>query len=354
MSRTRHPAAGREALIERLREAGATDEQIRAAIEHDRLALLPAELLLSRDCRYTIDEAAERSGVDREFLERHLVATGMVRARAGEKVLSDTHLDALERIKRTLDAGLPEELLLRIDHVFNRGIALVADGMVDIIFAQVLRSSTSEAELGLRIERVARALREDLAVYLAATMETHLRERIEREALSRAELEAGALPGARETAVCFADLVDFTRLSDQGGSEQVTEIATAFADLAAEVAEPPVRLVKLIGDAAMLVSAEPVPLVDAAFDLRDRARGAGLPALRIGVALGPALERLGDWYGRTVNLASRLTAAAPPDSIVASPEVASRLGDAFDVREVGTVTLKGLAEPIEMCHLHRA
>ena len=347
MNQTRH------AFIERLREAGATDAQIRAAIEHDRLALLPAELLLSRDCRYTIDEAADLSGLDRDVLERHLIATGMGRPRPGEKVLTETHLDGLKRVKRTLDAGFPEELLLRIDHVFNRGIALVADGMVDLIFAEVLRSSESEVDLGLRIERVARALRGDLAVYLAATMETHLRERIERAALSRAEVEAGSLPGAREAAVCFADLVEFTRLSDQAGSEQVTEIATAFADLAADVAEPPVRLVKLIGDEAMLVSAEPEPLVDAAFALRDRARRAGLPELRIGVAIGPALERLGDWYGRTVNLASRLTAAAPVDSVVASPEVASRLGDAYSADELGTVTLKGFAEPIEICRLHR-
>lgn len=346
-------AASTDTLIERLREAGATDEQIREAVEHDRLALLPAQLLLSRDCRYTIDEAAELSGLDRDFLVRHLVATGMARARPGENVLSETHLDALERMKRRLDAGLPEELLLRIDHVFNRGIALVADGMVDIIFAQLLRSSESEAEFGLRIERVARALRDDLAVYLAATMETHLRERIEREALSRAEVEAGALPGARQTAVCFADLVDFTRLSDQEGSELVTEIATTFADHAAEVAAPPVRLVKLIGDAAMLVCPEPEPLVDAAFALRERARRAGLPPLRIGVALGPALERLGDWYGRTVNLASRLTTAAPTDAIVVSPEVASRLGDRFTLDALGPVTLKGLAEPVEMCRLER-
>ncbi|HEX2102236.1 MAG TPA: adenylate/guanylate cyclase domain-containing protein, partial [Solirubrobacteraceae bacterium] len=169
----------------------------------------------------------------------------------------------------------------------------------------------------------------DLAVYLAATMETHLRERIERAALTRAEVEAGSLPGARETAVCFADL-------------------------AADVAEPPVRLVKTIGDAAMLVCPEPEPLVDAAFALRERSRQAGLPVLRIGVALGPALERLGDWYGRTVNLASRLTAAAPVDSIVASPEVASRLDEAFTAEELGTVRLKGLAEPIRICRLHRA
>ena len=71
------------------------------------------------------------------------------------------------------------------------------------------------------------------------------------------------------------------------------------------------------------------------------------------MALGPALERLGDWYGRTVNLASRLTAAAPADSIVASPEVASLLGDGYTVDELGPVTLKGLAEPIAICRLDR-
>ena len=72
------------------------------------------------------------------------------------------------------------------------------------------------------------------------------------------------------------------------------------------------RLVKLIGDAAMLVGPEPGAVLDAALDLVGAAaeEGEDFPLLRAGVASGQAIPRGGDWYGRPVNLASRITAIA--------------------------------------------
>lgn len=85
-----------------------------------------------------------------------------------------------------------------------------------------------------------------------------------------------------------------------------------LGEVASEVARPPVRLVKLIGDAAMLVSPEADVLVDAALKLiAAGADGDRLPPLRAGIAMGPALRRGGDWYGHTVNLASRVCEEAP-------------------------------------------
>src|SRR5208283_1861906 len=85
-----------------------------------------------------------------------------------------------------------------------------------------------------------------------------------------------------------------------------------------KVAEPPVRLVKTIGDAAMFASVEPQPLLDAALRLLDAAdaEGQDFPQMRAGGALGPALPRAGDWFGRPVNLASRITQVARPGSLL--------------------------------------
>ena len=87
-----------------------------------------------------------------------------------------------------------------------------------------------------------------------------------------------------------------------------------LGELAAAVVEPPVRLVKMIGDAAMVVGPEPGPVVEAALALVEAAENEGedFPLLRAGVASGQALARAGDWYGRPVNLASRITAIARP------------------------------------------
>ena len=82
--------------------------------------------------------------------------------------------------------------------------------------------------------------------------------------------------------------------------------------------DAPVRLIKTIGDAAMLTSLEPEPLLDAALTLLDAAEAEAedFPQLRAGIAIGPALSRAGDWFGRPVNLASRITQIARPGSLL--------------------------------------
>ena len=65
------------------------------------------------------------------------------------------------------------------------------------------------------------------------------------------------LPGSREVAVCFADLVGFTRLGEEVAPEELGHLAARLEALAADAAEPPVKLVKTIGDAAMLTAPEP-------------------------------------------------------------------------------------------------
>ena len=141
--------------------------------------------------------------------------------------------------------------------------------------------------------------------------------------ISAMERSGGRLPGSREVAVCFADLVGFTRLGEEVPPDELGRLAVRLEALASEVAEPPVRLVKTIGDAAMLASPEPEPLLGAALALIDAADAEGdyFPQLRAGAALGPALLRAGDWFGRPVNLASRITSIARPGSLLAEREL---------------------------------
>jgi adenylate cyclase len=119
--------------------------------------------------------------------------------------------------------------------------------------------------------------------------------------------------------------------------------------MAADVARPPVRLVKTIGDAAMLVAPEPVPLLRASLGLIATAEGEGegFPQLHAGIAHGPALQRYGDWYGPTVNVAARLTARARPSSLLATEAVRELAGDGeFSWTEAGRKRIKGLKQPI--------
>ena len=147
--------------------------------------------------------------------------------------------------------------------------------------------------------------------------------------------------------IAFADLVGFTRLGESLEIEQIGDLTGRLFELASDAARPPVRLVKMIGDAAMFAS----PRVRAA------ARGgrsgwssaAGteeIPPLRAGVARGQALGRGGDWYGRPVNLAARITSFARPDSVVVAQEVKDALeaedGEDFSFSFAGKHRFKGI------------
>ena len=127
----------------------------------------------------------------------------------------------------------------------------------------------------------------------------------------------------------------------------------------ATVAQP-VRFVKSIGDAVMLVSPDASNLLDAALTLVDAAgeQHSGLPELRAGVATGPALSRAGDWFGRPVNLASRITAIARPGSVLAAEGVQEAFGDAkeadrFRFTAAGHRELKGISRPVRLYRVRR-
>jgi adenylate cyclase len=113
--------------------------------------------------------------------------------------------------------------------------------------------------------------------------------------------------------------------------------------------------VKTIGDAVMLVSPEPDPLLDVALGLVEVAEreGEDFPQLRAGVALGPGLPRAGDWYGRAVNLASRLTSFARPGSVVADKATRDEAGD-WAWSFAGQHRFKGVRGEVPVFRVRRA
>jgi adenylate cyclase len=171
----------------------------------------------------------------------------------------------------------------------------------------------------------------------------HLRDVLRNEAVTAAERESGRLPGAREVAVCFADLVGFTRLGEELPADDIGAVAGRLEEMTAHVVCAPVRFVKTIGDAAMLVSPEIEPLLGNALELVEMAAAErDFPRLRAGVAFGPALRRAGDYYGRPVNLASRVTGLARPDSVLVTEEVQEAVEKQFDFSFAGARSIRGV------------
>jgi adenylate cyclase len=174
----------------------------------------------------------------------------------------------------------------------------------------------------------------------------HLLEIIRSDVLDAEQLATGNITGSRDLAVAFADLVGFTRLGGRVPPEDLGAVARRLEALAADVAEPGVRLVKTIGDAVMLTSTDPECLLRCLVGVAEAvdAEGEDFPQVRCGIAHGPAVERDGDVYGHSVNLASRVTGIARPGSVLATEEVHDAVQDGFAWSYAGERKVKGVGE----------
>ena len=156
-------------------------------------------------------------------------------------------------------------------------------------------------------------------------------------------------------AIVFVDLAGFTRLTRERGDDSAVLAAASLqrhADAAAT--RHGGRLVKLLGDGAMLRLTDASAGVDAALDLVEVMGGEGALSTHAGVHAGSVIERDLDVFGQTVNLASRIADAADPGEVLASEAVAHAAHDgAFLFERVNDVELKGLPEPTPLFRVAR-
>ncbi len=322
---------GRLRLLEELAEGGVSLEELRRAVEEQRLALLPVERELEGGGpRHTLAQVAGLSGLDREFLERQFRANGVSVPEAGEAALTDADVDAAQRLAALRAAGMPDEQIHEIGRVLGMSMSTVAAATRRSVVQSFLQPGDTEYDLGRRLAEVARGMTPVMAESLAYLYRLHLRDQIRRDLVTDEALEFGRSVGAEEICVCFADLVGFTKLGEQVAPEELGAITGRLTELATDVARTPVRLVKMLGDAAMLVARQNEPLLDAALELVATADAEeGFPQLRVGVGSGPALPRAGDWYGHPVNLASRITDIARPGSVLCDEQTMESAADAL-------------------------
>lgn len=346
----------RRELLQELADDGASLEELKQAVAEDRLALLPVERVLHGGGeRYTLEQLLERSGVPRDLFLRQRQALGLPIPPEGEAAFTDEDIEGVKRLKAFLDAGLPEEGILQSARVIGMAMAQVAAANRELIGAALMQPGDTERDLGLRYAQAARELGPMLAPVLREVLNLHLREQVRQDVVGQANLASGEFAGTSEVTACFADLVGFTKLGEVLSVGELGGVAGRLGELAGEVAKPPVRLVKLIGDAAMLVSSEPEALGEAALSLVEvaDAEGQDFPQLRVGVAHGAAIGRGGDFYGPPVNLASRITAVARPGSVLASDEAKKAMGDRFDYSLAGERRLKGISGRVKLFRVRR-
>jgi len=291
--------ASRVELLERLAADGTPLEELRAAVEEGRLAVLPVERMLAGEPRYSPEELAEIAGVPMEVLQRQWRSIGVAVPTPGSRTLAAEDLEAAKRQRALLDSGLDPDQIAELGRTIAVAMSQFAAATRQVMASAFALPGDSESELSQRISDQTEALVPLVGPTLEYVYRLHLREQLRHAALGAADLTGGSGAAAETSAICFADLVGYTELGEAVPPEELGRVTGRLEVLAREVAHGPVRLVKLIGDAAMLASPDTGALVESAFELIDgmAAEDEDLPLLRVGVACGSVLSRGGDFYG---------------------------------------------------------
>jgi adenylate cyclase len=337
-------------LLQELAADGVPLSELRRATDTGTIMYLPADRALVSPERYTAAEISELTGIDEEFLMRVRRAMGLPIPDRDEAAYTEAELESTQKIHIARAAGITDEELLDLMRVMGRGLAQVAEVLRAVPLKLVLQAGMSEPELAQSYARAAEQLYPLVDPLVSNVLALHMRHATQSTVVSELERSGGQLPGSREISVAFADLVGFTRLGEEVAPGELGRLAVRLEALATDVAVGPVRLVKTIGDAAMLASPEPEPLLATTLALLEAAdaEGEDFPQLRAGAALGQALPRAGDWYGRPVNLASRITSVARPGSLLADPQMHESAAEAYRWSFAGERRLKGIRGPVRL------
>jgi adenylate cyclase len=337
-------------LLELLEAEGCSLEDIKRSHAEGELLFLLAGRAINLEVKYTWEDMVELSGLDDRLVDRLVRAQGFPRADGGQRWFTDADLGMLTTTRDFLAAGVPEDDVVAVGRLLGRGFSQAAEVMRGTALEMVLEPGLDERELAVRYARAAGALTPMIEPMLGNMLRVHLSKMVQTELISAEERESGRLPGARDIVVGFADLVGFTRLGEQVPPDELGAIAGRLEEMVLDVIEAPVRFVKTIGDAVMIISPQPEPLLDTSLSLVEAAdaEGADFPQLRAGIAAGAALGRAGDWFGRPVNLASRLTAIARPASVLTTDDVQEATADRYRWSKAGIRNIKGIPDPVPL------
>jgi adenylate cyclase len=353
------PAAVAHArAVARLRERGHSLEELRRAGAEGRLAAGFVEDLVSPHTgrrEIPFEEAADDVGLEPALVER--IWSGLGFAPRRPETITEEDLRALKYVASVLDAGFPLVAFLQLLRVYGQSLAQIADAETRLFHIYVHEPLMRQGVPGLQMAEEMEDLARDL-LPLASPLMDYLHQRFLHEFVERdivghmeVELDESIDLGRVRVAVAFADLAGYTRFTEEAGEEEALSTVERFIDAVTETLPEDARVIKTIGDEVMVVGSDVQALVDWAVGFQ-RLWGER-PTPRIGIHTGVALYRDGDYYGRDVNLASRVVARARGGEVVVSDSVMDEIhdDDHLGFENIGQVKLKGFDEPRNLCRV---
>ena len=260
------------------------------------------------------------------------VALGAGFREAATSQMIRVHGDSLRRLAETESAIWESEVIMPALQAGKR-----QDEFLGIDFGDRMSVLLERAVLAMYHMQQARAWTADIIVALeTALAEAGLHSRLE-----------------HPPAMCFLDITGYTRLTQEQGDAAAADMAERLGRVVQRGSiKHGGRAVKWLGDGVMLHFPNPGQGVVAALEMVEAVAPAGLPPAHVGLHAGPVIFQEGDYYGQTVNLASRIADYAQPGEVIVSQAVVDACIDAPVVfRDVGPVELKGVSGAM---HLHAA
>ncbi|MEX1296505.1 MAG: adenylate/guanylate cyclase domain-containing protein [Candidatus Limnocylindrales bacterium] len=296
---------------------------------------------------------------------RHIFDSCGIAEPAADDRLDEGEQHLLLAVLEALEANRDPDLALRALHVLGDAARRGSEAAMSVYSEAVERAAADIAGLPPTetyqrfLEPWARFARlvPELGAWLHAR---HLSAAIDTWSVAETErqLAASGIVPERQVeppAIAFIDLTGFTLLTEESGDREAATVAMTFSSLAAKVAEDGGgRLVKPLGDGVLLRFATARAAAEAALEVLERLGPAGLPTGHAGIASGPVIVREGDVFGRTVNLAARISDRAQPGQLLSTSTLASAVsGEGLGYEPVGRVSLQGIPGPVELARIWR-
>lgn len=305
-------------------------------------------LVLGATPDYTRSEITLASGLPDDVVRALWRALGFPDAE-GHRAFTDQDLAALGIVRDLIDQGLLDaETAVVIARSLGQTTARLADWQVEALGRRMVaqfdlqgRVLESDPEAMALIRSETEAYLPTLEALLVYAWRRHVAAVLDRR-LTRTDVIGVDEPSI--ATVGFADMVGFTRLSRQMEDADLASLVERFEAVSADVvAACGAQLVKTVGDEVLFVSASAEQAAETALRLHEaHAVDPDVPEMRIGIATGPVVRRMGDVFGATVNLASRITALARPGTTLVDAASARDMAESYALRQMAPRRIRGI------------
>jgi adenylate cyclase len=312
----------------------------------------------------TYRQVSEETGVPLDVLRETLESMGFAWTSPDEPMRED-ELEVIPVLQMGITTGiLDKRWMARVGRAYAEGLRLAA--MVETeIFQARFEGPALDSGAG---QRQVMELASELAAPFMPLVDRALMGIYRRQQelvwtdhqvlnIEAALEEAGAIARPdRVPAMCFVDLAGYTRLTEEQGDQAAAELASTLAVLVERLSRAAGGTpVKWLGDGVMLHFRRPAGAVEASLAMVGELPSAGLPPVHVGVAAGPVVVQGGDYFGRTVNLASRVAGRAQAGQVLVTETVAAAVpGDAVAFSDLGELRLKGFSAPVRLLEARRS